>query len=73
MLDELITKYTDTFQDQPNATTVCTNTIEVTQESNYFRHTYRTPKAYQEQVDAEIREMVTNGLIERSESDFLTP
>ena len=72
-LNNLIKKHSHVFREQPRVTNMFTHKIEVTKESKFICRTYPIPKAYQQQVDAEIQQMLKNQIIERSDSDFLNP
>lgn len=73
ILRQLLDKHSDIFSDTPKLTNTYTHKIEVTDESKFVRRTYPIPIHHQHQVELEIQEMLKNGIIERSNSNFLNP
>ena len=72
-LNRLLHKHTAVFSDRPGITTVYTHSIDVIDDTKFVRRTYPIPKAFQDQVEVEIQQMLANGVIERSNSNFLNP
>ena len=72
-LQEVINEYEDVFNETPMQTTVYKHTITVTDTTKFVRRTYPIPMRYEEEVEVEIRCMLDNNMIERSNSNFLNP
>ena len=72
-LHELIEEYSEVFSEVPMLTTVYEHSILVSDPTKVIRRTYPIPMRYEEEVELEIRRMIENGVIERSNSNFLNP
>ena len=72
-LNELINEYEDIFSETPTQMTVCEHTITVTDSTKFVRRTHPIPMHYEEEVETEVRCMLDNNVIERSNSSFLNP
>lgn len=72
-INSLLKQYSKLFSNKPLVTNVYTHRIDVRDENKFIRKTYPIPLHYKSKVDSEIRQMVENQIIERSNSDFLNP
>lgn len=72
-IDTLIKEYADISSELPTQTNVYEHRIKVTDPSKFVRRTYPIPMKYEEQVEKEIRRMLDNDVVERSNSNFLNP
>lgn len=72
-IQQLNEEYADIVSERPTKTTVYEHTIKVTDPTKFVRRTYPIPIKYREQVDLEVQQMLEDGIISRSNSDFLNP
>lgn len=72
-IEELLEEYEDIFNEVPTLTNVYQHRIRVTDPNKFVRRTYAIPMRYEEQVENEIRRMLDNKVIERSNSSFINP
>ena len=72
-IDALIKEYPDIFSELPTQTNVYEHRIKVTDPSKFVRRTYPIPMKYEDQVENEIKRMLDNDVIERSNSNFFNP
>ena len=70
-LQRVLDKFGSVFSNKPTTTNVYEHNIQVTDENKFVRKTYPIPLHYQQQVDAEVKNMLENGVIERTDSNFL--
>lgn len=73
VLENLMYKHNEVFSDKPKLANVYIHRIEVTDETKFVRRTYLIPIHHQRKVELEIKQMLDNGVIERSTSNFLNP
>ena len=72
-LHEVIEEFCEIFSEVPTQTTVYEHSIIVSDSTKFVRRTYPIPMKYEVEVELEIRRMIENGVIERSNSNFLNP
>ena len=72
-LGELLVEFKDVFQKFPGCTDITEHVIEVSDASPIRLPPYRLPHSYRETVKAEIQEMLKQGIIEPSTSDWAAP
>jgi hypothetical protein len=69
----LFNRYKNIFKQQPTITDIYRHKIEVTDEKKFVHKSYPIPMHYQERVGNEVQRMLEQGIIERSNSNFLNP
>lgn len=72
-LIRLLEEYEDIFSDVPGKTDLVKHEIHVTSTEPTRSKAYPTPYHLQKEIDREIETMLSNGIIERSESPYAAP
>ena len=69
-LQKLLDEFTDVLKDKPGRTTIVEHTINTGMANPVRLPPYRVPHAYREMVESELKEMLDNGIIEPSASQW---
>ena len=72
-LTNLLQSYSDIFTDKPSVTNAAVHHIETGDAKPVRLHPYRVPQAIRSQFDREIEEMLAQGIIEPSDSEWAAP
>ena len=72
-LEVLLQKYQDVFKSKPGKTKAIKHFIHTADSRPVKQRPYRLPHAYWEEVKQELREMLAEGVIEPSQSDWASP
>ena len=72
-LKELLREFSMVFQDRPGSTTLTEHSIETVDNKPVRLPPYRLPQAYRQEVQDELREMLAQGIITQSTSDWASP
>ena len=67
---KLLDEFTDVLKDKPGRTTIVEHTINTDMANPVCLPPYRVPHAYREMVESELKEMLDNGIIEPSASQW---
>ena len=72
-LEQLLLEYKSTLQNRPGCTNVVEHRIPTSTMNPIRLPPYRIPHAYKESVQKELHEMLDDGIIERSKSEWAAP
>ena len=72
-LQKLLNEFVDVLQDKPGRTTTVKHTIDTGTASPVRLPPYRVPHAYRDMVESELKDMLENGIIEPSASQWSVP
>ena len=72
-LEVLLKKFQDVFQKKPGKTKAIQHFIYTTENNPVKQQPYRLPHAYWEEVKQEVKDMLAEGVIEPSQSDWASP
>ena len=72
-LEVLLQKYQDLFKNKPGKTKAIKHFIHTAVSKPMKQHPYQLPHAYWEEVKQELREMLAEGVIEPSQSEWVSP
>lgn len=72
-LNVLLNQNAEVFENQETSNNVYTHEIVLTDESKFVRKTYPIPVHYQQKIDLEINNVLTNNIEERLPSNFVNP
>ena len=71
-LEGLLQKYQEVFKNKPEKTKTIKHFIHTTDSKPVKQHPYRLPHAYWEEVKQELKDMLAEGVIEPSQSDWVS-
>ena len=69
----LLDEFADVLRDKPGRTTLTGHTIETGTATPTHQHPYRLPHAYKDVVQQELKEMLADGIVEPSMSEWAAP
>ena len=72
-LEALLGEYQGVFKGKPGRTNIMRHFIHTTDSSPVKQRPYRLPHAYWDEVKQELRQMLAEGIIEPSQSDWASP
>ena len=70
---ELVRRYPDTFRTKPGRISGYQHQLHLRENAVYWKHSYPTPMQYERQIDKEIRGMLEDDIIRRSNSPYTNP
>ena len=70
---EILQKYEELYNEEMRITNVYEHSLKVNEDMPYNSRTYPIPYMYRKQVAKEIDEMLKQGIIERSTTNFINP
>jgi hypothetical protein len=72
-LDDLLSSYQDVFRDTPGETHLIQHRIRLKDEIPVVQRAYRIPDALKSTLEAEVSQLLQQGLIEESDSPYASP
>ena len=72
-LGELLGQYEDVFSEEPGSSSIATHHIRTGEVNPIHQHPYRIPAKWQKALEEEVNQLLTKGLISKSESPWTAP
>ena len=70
---KLLSEFVDVLQDKPGSTSTVEHTIDTGITSPVHLPPYRVPHAYRDMVESELKDMLENGIVNPSASQWSAP